>query len=307
MTTPLRIRVGLVGAGPWAKVFTGPMLAASQHVDLVGIWARRGDASAELAANLETRAIGGLDELFGSCDAVAFAVPPSVQADIAAQAAAAGKPVLLDKPTGRTLAEAQSLADAVGKAGVVSQVILTNRYLPMMRTYLSNLDGFAAHGGRALFLGAGSLPGNYFGTPWRLSDGGLLDLAPHAFDSLDASLGPIVEVVSAFGDPLGTTVVTLRHEGGQVSSVAMSGTTTSDRSGLVVEVFGRKGHHVMDTAVLDDAERTAQWGAAMVNIPAEFAEAVRTGVDHPLNAAHGLRLQAHIERATNLLENAASA
>ena len=41
--------MGLVGAGPWAHMFTGPMLAASEDVDFVGIWSRRPEPAAELA------------------------------------------------------------------------------------------------------------------------------------------------------------------------------------------------------------------------------------------------------------------
>jgi predicted dehydrogenase len=47
MSEPLRI--GLVGAGPWARLFTGPMLADSPDAEFVGVWARRPEAAAEVA------------------------------------------------------------------------------------------------------------------------------------------------------------------------------------------------------------------------------------------------------------------
>ena len=75
------IRVGLVGAGPWARLFHAPMLSASAAVSLAAVWARRGDAAQELATEFDVAAAASFDELLDRCDAVAFAVPPSVQPD----------------------------------------------------------------------------------------------------------------------------------------------------------------------------------------------------------------------------------
>ncbi|MGH9299977.1 MAG: Gfo/Idh/MocA family protein, partial [Acidimicrobiales bacterium] len=90
--------VGLVGAGPWASVAHAPMLAAGPHTELAGIWARRPEAAEELARRHGTRAFGELDALLEACEAVAFAVPPDVQPELAARAARAGKAILLEKP-----------------------------------------------------------------------------------------------------------------------------------------------------------------------------------------------------------------
>jgi predicted dehydrogenase len=89
------LRVGLVGAGPWAGMFTAPMLAAGPATALAAVWARRAEASGDLAARYGVPAVGSLSDLFAECDAVAFAVPPNVQAEIAVQAAEAGKHLLL--------------------------------------------------------------------------------------------------------------------------------------------------------------------------------------------------------------------
>ena len=68
MREPLRI--GLVGAGPWAQMFTGPMLASSPDATFVGIWARRPDATRELAHTHGVTTYEDIDALFAACQAV---------------------------------------------------------------------------------------------------------------------------------------------------------------------------------------------------------------------------------------------
>jgi predicted dehydrogenase len=55
------------------------MLAGAEEVELVGVWARRPEAAAELAATSGTEAVAELDDLVERSEAVAFSVPPSVQ------------------------------------------------------------------------------------------------------------------------------------------------------------------------------------------------------------------------------------
>jgi predicted dehydrogenase len=43
------IRVGLVGAGPWAGMFTAPMLASAPGMSLAAVWTRRPAAAEALA------------------------------------------------------------------------------------------------------------------------------------------------------------------------------------------------------------------------------------------------------------------
>lgn len=294
------VRVGLVGAGPWASIFTAPLLAHGPDTALVAVWARRPDLAGRLADRHGAVAVGSFDELLTTCEAVAFAVPPDVQADLAARAARAGLAVLLDKPIGLELAQAEELADVVASTGVVSQLVLTNRYRPTMRAFLDHVAAFGATGGRATFLGGGSLPGNPFATPWRLERGGLLDLGPHVLDALEVTLGPIAEL-AAVGDPLGVVGITCTHEGGAFSQAAMSVTTPVEPSGLVVELFGPLGRIVLDTAMGDVGDGLGDFRAAMATVAAEFAAAVRSGVPHRLDVRRGLHLQRLIDEATRQL------
>lgn len=284
------MRVGLVGAGPWARLFTAPLLARGPECALDAVWARRREQAEAVAGDHGAVVAGSFEELVDRCEAVAFAVPPDVQADLATRAATAGRAVLLDKPIALTLDDAERLTDAVTGTGVVSQVVLTNRYRPSMRAFLGEVVDFAAVAARATFLGSGAVPGDYFATPWRLERGAPLDLGPHVLDALDAVLGPIVEVDAA-GDRLGVVALTCRHDRGAVSQATLSATTPVEGSGLTVELFGPRGRLTLDTGATDASDRGRDIRAAMATIAAEFAGAVRTGVTHPLDVRRGLHLQ----------------
>jgi predicted dehydrogenase len=299
------VRVGLVGAGPWANLFTAPLLAAGPHCALAAVWARRADAAERVAARHGVTAAESFDDLLRRCDAVAFAVPPDIQADLAARAARAGKAVLLEKPIGLDLVEAERLTDAILDAGVVSQLVLTNRYRPSMRDFLRDLERAPARAGRATFLGDGAVPGSLFGTAWRLEHGGLHDLGPHVLDALDVALGPIVDVHAA-GVPLGVVALTCWHEGGAVSQATVSATTPTTAAGLVLEIYGPDGVRRLDTGRDDASGDRADIGAAMATLTAELATAVRTGIAHPLDVRRGLHLQRLIASASAQLTGARS-
>jgi predicted dehydrogenase len=176
-------------------------------------------------------------------------------------------------------------------------VVLTNRYLPAMRAFLQQAAAFDAHGGQAVFLGSGAIAGSYFGTPWRLEHGALLDLGPHVFDALEAALGPIASVRGT-GDPLGTVVVSCEHERGAASAAVMSATTPVEPSGLLVELYGPTGRVRLDTAWADAAVAAEQASAAMATIAREFAGTVRSGTPHELDAPRALHLQRLIDAAS---------
>jgi predicted dehydrogenase len=277
-------------------------LAAGPDCTLTAVWARRRHQAQALAARHGAVASDSFDELLAACEAIAFAVPPDVQAEFAARAAAARRPVLLEKPIGLDADEAQRLADVVESNGVVSQLVLTNRYRPSMRTFLEEASGFAATAARATFVAGGAIPGGYFATPWRVEHGALLDLGPHVLDALDVTLGPIVDVHAA-GDPLGVVAVTCVHAGGAVSQATVSVTTPVEGNGLVVELFGSRGRLAFDSGRVDAGDNGTDIGAAMAAIASDFAVAVRTGVSHPLDVRRGLRLQRLIDSITRCLSS----
>jgi predicted dehydrogenase len=276
------IEVGLVGAGPWAHLIHGPVLAAGPETHLVGVWARRPDAASELASHLGARPFGRYDDLLDACQAVAFSVPPAVQAELAAAAARRGKALLLEKPIADDLDGALRLADAVGDAGVVSQVVLTWRYTAPVRSFLEAAAGLDITGGRGEFI-SGALLGGPFATPWRLERGALLDLGPHVIDLLDAALGQVV-AVRAHGASLRWVGLLLEHQDGRVSDASLCATAGVEPHVAGVAVYGPTAAHSVDCAAAVGPE-------AFAVMRREFAEAVAGGTGHPLDVQRGLHLQ----------------
>ena len=285
------VAVGLVGAGPWAGLVHAPALAAGPATRLAGVWARRPEASADLAGRHGAPSFERIEELFDACEAVAFSVPPDVQAALAAPAARAGKAVLLEKPLAMDLDGARRVAGAIAEAGVVSQMVFTLRYSRAARDFLARVAGLDPVGGYGSFVSS-VLSGGPFATPWRLERGALLDLGPHIVDLLDASLGRVVSV-RAHGDPLRWVGLLLEHETGAVSEASLSMAGRGDVPPARIEVFGDHGNETLDWSLLGDD--------AFTRMIAEFAHTVRTGTPHPLDAAHGLHIQQILAQAETQL------
>ncbi|MFF2862983.1 Gfo/Idh/MocA family protein [Streptomyces rubiginosohelvolus] len=282
------VRVGLVGAGPWARAMHARTLAEGPETTLAAVWARRPEAAAEVAAPYGAPIAASFEELLDSCEAVAFAVPPSVQAQLAVRAARAGRALLLEKPLALTLDAAREVADTVAETGVVSQLVLTKRYHPTTRAFLARAASTDVIGARSCYLHGAFLEGE-FATSWRLEHGALLDLGPHLLDLLDAAVAPIVSV-RATGDSRRWIELTCEHDNGAVSQASLSGAVRVPRAQTRVELFGSTGPLVYDTADIDHAEC---WPV----LRREFASAVRTGTGTGIDAAHGLRIQRLLDDA----------
>jgi predicted dehydrogenase len=286
------IAVGLVGAGPWAEKAYAPMLAAGPETRLACVWARRPEAARAIADSHGAEVAGSFAALLERCDAVAFAVPPDVQAELGVLAARAGRHLMLDKPLALTLEDARRLARAVDDAGVVTQLMLTHRFRPGTAAFLARAADFETVGARLSFLSGAFIRGPY-ACPWRKEQGALHDLGPHAFDLLDAALGPI-EHITGRGDPQRWVSLACRHASGAVSDLALSGVMALPKTVFRVDLYGPAGVLEFDgvAASQDDplplARRT-------------FAEAVRAGRSTELDVHRGLVLQELIDRALRAL------
>ena len=293
------VAVGLVGAGPWAEMLHAPMLAGGPETTLAGVWARRPEAARALAGAHGSRAVGSLEELWDVCEAVAFAVPPDVQAELGVAAARAGKHLLLDKPVALTVPSAEELAGAVDEAGVVSQMVLTNRYSPLGRAFLAEAEGFETVGARCASLSGALLADNPFSTPWRRRHGALLDVGPHLFDLLEGAVGSIEEL-SGRGDPLRWVSLTCRHAGGQVSEVSMSLSLPLAETVFECVLYGPAGALAYERPP-DPATALADLAAAGATLRKEFAEAVTSGIPSTLDVHRGVALQRLIDVAARSL------
>ena len=122
------MRFGLLGTGFWAKEVHATALAGHDTAELVGVWGRDLAKAKAVGAEFEVPGFADVDELLAEVDAVAIPLPPHVQASLAERAAAAGKHLLLEKPIGLSLDEADRVVAAVRGAGVASVVFFTFRF-----------------------------------------------------------------------------------------------------------------------------------------------------------------------------------
>lgn len=234
------MRFGLLGTGHWAAEAHAPALIAAPDVTLAGVWGRNPEKAALLAGRYDTCAYEDVDALLADVDAVAIALPPDVQAPLAARAARAGKHLFLDKPIALTTAAADEVVDAVDATGVHSVVFFTNRFTPSVVGFLrETIETGGWDSGRATILG--SLAGGPFDdSPWRHEYGGLWDVGPHALSILLPVLGPVARVTAAAG-PHQTATVLLAHEGGAVSTMTLSLVAPPAASTWDVTFYGEAG------------------------------------------------------------------
>jgi predicted dehydrogenase len=286
-----RLRVGLVGGGPWARRVHAPALASHPEFDFTGVWTRCPAVAVEIAAANGTNAFDDFDALVGAVDVVAFSVPPSVQPDLAVAAVRAGRHVILEKPIAASLEDARRLTDAVGAAGVTNVVVLTFRFAAETNDWLAAAAARGSwSGGTARWLSGALLDGQYAGSAWRQQEGAILDIGPHIFDLLDAALGPIVEIVAARYTEPDLWQVISSHGSGAVSSATLSMRLPIDPSILEFDVFGDGGR-----VGLSPRQTPAE--QCFATLLDEFAAMIRAGATtHPCDVHRGLHLQSIIDQ-----------
>jgi predicted dehydrogenase len=279
------MRFGLVGTGHWARIAHAPALASTPGVTLAAVWGRNPDAARSLAAEHGAAAFADVSDFLGAVDAVAFSVPPHVQAPLAIRAAEAGKHLLLEKPVALSVPEADKLVAAVSVAGVASVVFFTLRFNTEIRAWLTDerarggWSGGGWSGGVAVWLGTALQPGSPYNTPWRRDKGALWDLGPHVVSMLWACLGPVTSVTAVSGG-VDVTHLVFGHESGASSVATVTLSAPEPAAGTSLFVWGEAGRSVMPATPEDpvDALRVAA---------AELVASAEAGRAHPCDVHFG--------------------
>ena len=277
------VRIGVVGAGPWASMFHAPLASGGPETTLSGIWARRFDAASELAARHSTTACASFDELLEVSDAIAFAVPPDVQAELAVRAAEAGKALLLDKPVSLDVGAAERLADSIAMAGVGSIVVFTMRFAAEVRDFLAASRRLDPVGAQLTMVTSAFLSGAFSASPWRHERGAVMDLGPHAIDLVTAAVGPAGAITSRRSRD-GWVSISIEHENGAISDLSLSGAACGDQPPRVT-VWGRQEMAEFSWADGVDEQRQVD------TLRSEFAVVARTGAAHECDVRRGLEVQ----------------
>jgi predicted dehydrogenase len=275
------MRIGLVGNGYWARVTHAAGLLAQPAVEFAGVWGRDRAKSDRLAGEFGVTAYRDLDELLADVDAVAFSVPPQVQAELALRAARLGRHLLLEKPVAVSVTEAARLADAVDRAGVASVVFFTGRFDAAQRGWVAEAAARTDwDGGSAQWLGAAFDESSPFDTPWRHDKGGLWDVGPHALAMLSGALGPIVGL-RALAGRRDLVHLLLAHRDGATSTASVSIDTPKAAVCNNLGIWGPAGRWELPAGPSDPA-------AALATAAGELAAAASGGPAHPCDVHFGV-------------------
>lgn len=228
------MRIGVAGAGHFGR-FHALKVAGNRRAVLAGLF----DPDRARAATVGREAGGApaLDwpALLDASDAVIVAAPAEAHHDLAAEALAAGRHVLVEKPIAATLAQADALDRLARERGRVLQVGHLLRYSAEHRA-------IAARVARPLYIEATRIaPYKPRGTDVSV----ILDLMIHDLDLVLALVGSPVESVDAVGAAVSSphediANARVRFENGCVATVTAS--RVSFKTERRMRLFSEEGY-----------------------------------------------------------------
>ena len=258
-------------------------------------------------------------------DAIVLATPHTQHRDQVVRAAAARKPVFVEKPFALTKADAEIAANACARAGIVLAVGHNRRFLPALR----DLKAMIASGAlgtvlhvEANFSGAWGFdyqPGMWRAAAEESPAGGMTGLGIHLIDAFIYLNGAIASVSTQGSRRIfpsvmdDTTVVTMRFANGAIANlVTMMATARIWR----LQAFGTKGwvhlrdHHIVERAMVGGDVETITYPEVDIE-RAEleaFADAIGGRAPYPVPIAevvHGVAVMeasiAGVERAGEVI------
>ena len=219
--TSQRLRFALVGAGVIGRHHAKVISQLADRIELVAVVDHVLER-AEAVAGPQGQAFGSLTEALGALDVdvVVVCTPTGAHGEVAIEALAAGKHVIIEKPAEVTVAKTDAIIEAQRAAGTQVTVISQHRF---DRAFEITLEAIARGELGRITSGIASIDwwrgqsyydsGDWRGT-WELDGGGaLMNQGVHTVDLLVAALGRPVEVF-AYTD-------TLAHERIEVEDVAV--------------------------------------------------------------------------------------
>jgi len=242
-------------------------------------------------------------------DAVLICSENSRHGELVGAAAAAGKPVLCEKPLATTVAEAQALVQICAEAGVQLMTAFPCRYHPTIERTRAHLE--AGRLGEVLAVRAtnhGQMPGGWFADPVLAGGGALMDHTVHVVDLLRYLLGAEFDSVYALSARRFHDVPT--EDSGMLSMKMDSGViVTLDPSwsrpasyptwgNVTMELVGTEGSLAVDmfsqnVDVFSNVAKSFEWSAYGSDMNAlmlaDFTRRVQAGEAVAITGVDGLR------------------
>src|SRR5579859_3627510 len=306
------VRLGVIGAGSFARAVLLPALKKLDQLELRGV----ATASAPSAQQTASRFGFGyaatdwrqvIDD--SSVDAVLVATRHDLHASIAAAALRAGKAVFLEKPMALSEDELDDLLDAYRSSGRILQLGFNRRFAP---TYLRLKARFSGERRRtplvmAYRVNAGAVaPTSWVVDPVQ-GGGRLVGEVCHMLDLLvDLAGAPVVSVFAQAtpAGPADDVLLTLSFADGSLGTIVYASGGDRSLPKEALEVLGGGTAAVLDdfkTLRLHSGGRTTRAGGQFSHQDkghaaelAAFVQAVRTGARSPVDPQDA----AHVTRVT---------
>lgn len=268
------VRWGIIGCGDVCEIKSGPALQQTSGSKLVAVMRRSADKAKDFANRHDVpKWFDNANDLINDpeVNAIYIATPPSSHEEYTLKAAAAGKPVYVEKPMARTHEECISMVNACKRANVPLFVAFYRRALPNILKVKEIIDNGIIGDIRFVHIkihkplspdivGASEDPDNWRIFPEVAGGGYFYDLASHQLDAMDFLLGPITEAEGFAANQAGLypaediTVGSFKFENGVLGHGVWSFNTGNVSDEEVTTIVGSKGqisfpffsdHHVM--------------------------------------------------------------
>jgi myo-inositol 2-dehydrogenase / D-chiro-inositol 1-dehydrogenase len=274
-------RLGLAGAGRMGQVHLRA-ISESDRIQVVAV-AEPSAANRALLTDPSLAVHSDADAMLkaGGLDGVLVATPSPLHLEMVERIAAAGLPILCEKPCGITAAEARKAAALAAKAGVPLQIGYWRRFVPALKRLKDRIE--AGDLGQLYFVTCFQWDERPPAAAFRATSGGIfIDMGVHEFDQLrwltgQEVSGLRVSVAGVSSEPAvagdAEAVQILCDLSGGTSALVSLGRRYPAGDVCWAEVFGTKGAE--DCRFLWPPEGDAAFRAGMRLQAEGFADAVQ--------------------------------
>ncbi len=310
MVAPFRL--GLVGAGRMGRTHMRA-LEGAERVTICAI-AEPVAQSREAVAAAGVPAYASVAELLNSAavDGVLIAVPTTLHAEVIAQVAAAGLPVMCEKPCGLNSAQAQASAQVAQQAGIPLQVAYWRRYVPALQQLRARM--LAGDLGSLHLVCCFQWDEHPPSSAFLASSGGIFaDMGVHEFDQIRWMTG---QEIGAMGGAAASLIDTSARAA-DADSAAVIAQLSGGSVGLIslgryypggdmarAEVFGSGGYVRCD--FLDPADGERAQLEALRRQAEDFAAMAGGAAGSGATAADAVAALAAAERASTVVQSLAA-
>ncbi|MCF0136685.1 MAG: Gfo/Idh/MocA family oxidoreductase [Lachnospiraceae bacterium] len=259
-----KLKIGIIGAGGIARKRMIPGILKAEHVTLTAIMDVSVSVCEAIAAQLQEenginiRTFTDAAELirWEGVDLVYIGSPVFVHKEQVALCAAAGKPVLCEKPLGRTVEEVQEMVDLCRKAGIHAGTAFMMRFHTFHRQLKNMIEegkfGAIVSGRAQQVFWYPPMEGSWRQVKALGGGGALMDVGVHNIDLMEYILGSKTAYLTGFTDTRtfdydvdDSCHLLIKMENGAVVYIDGAFNENSGPQGSLLEIYGTKGTAIL--------------------------------------------------------------